>query len=192
MKRIIVLLIAIISISMTATAQIQPVKERPMPIDSLSDYEVLKDPKNGQKVYRGIFSFKDLQKEPEFSWLQKGMDDYHPDDKAMKYLNEHLRAYDIRVFLGTWCEDSHDLIPRFYKVLQGIGFMPMNNLVLGLDRDKTTKDLYMYQVKDSRITLLPTIILINSAGKEAGRITETADKTIEEDLVRIIKKDVKK
>lgn len=186
-----ILLASILLMNMNAMAQIQPVKETPVPVETLSDYEVQKDPENGQKVYRGIFSFKDLKKDSSFSWLQKGMDEYAPDPKAMKYLNEHLRSYDIRVFLGTWCSDSHEMIPKFYKVMQGIGFMPMDNLVIGMDRNKATRDRYMAQVKNFRITRLPTIILINSAGMEAGRIVESVDKSIEEDMVKIIKKDLK-
>ena len=190
MKRLLIAFLLIMNI--TAMAQIQPVKEQPMPIEMLTDYEVGKDPENGEKVYRGIFSFNDMQKDSSFTWLRKGFSDYQPDASAMKFLEGHLRSYDIRVFMGTWCSDSHDLIPKFYKVLQGIGFMPMGNLVIGLDRAKTTKDPYMIQVREFRVTLVPTIILINSQGREVGRITESADKSIEADMVKIIKKDLKK
>ena len=190
MKKILPVLL--LMMNMNVEAQIQPVKEMPVPIETLSDYEVKKDPKNGEDVYRGIFSYHDLQKDTSFHWLQKGMDEYTPEPKAMKYLNEHLRSYDIRVFLGTWCSDSHEMIPKFYKVLQGVGFMPMGNLVIGVDRDKTTKEPYMKQVKEFRVTLLPTIILFNSAGQEVGRITESVDKSIEADLAKIIKKDLKR
>lgn len=186
------LLALAIILNLKTMAQIQPVKETPVPLDQLSDYEVNKDPENGQKVYKGIFSYKDLIKDASFTWLPKGMADYTPDPKAMKYLNDHLRSYDMRVFMGTWCSDSHEMIPKLYKVLQGINFMSLDNLVIGMDRSKTTKERYMAQVKDMHVTMVPTIILINNSGQEAGRIVETVDRSVEEDLAKIIKDDLKR
>ena len=148
-------------------------------------YDVSKDEKNGELVYNGLITFDDLNKEPTFTWLKSGNDEYKPEETAANYLRTHLKDYSIVVFLGTWCDDSHYLIPKFEKVLQMIEYPLSQISMYGADRAKTTKN---GEHKKYNITLVPTIILFKGE-KEAGRITETTQKSIEADLVAIIKAD---
>jgi hypothetical protein len=186
------LLALLLVMNMDAIAQIQPVKEKPVPVASLADYEVTKDIENGERVYMGVFTFKDLERDTAFSWLPQGMNSYEPNAKAMKYLREHLHDYSLKVFLGTWCDDSHQQIPKLFKVLQLLGNVPTDILLTGMDRGKITKDQYMADVRQMKITLLPTIVVLDKDGNEAGRITESVQKSMEDDLVKIIKRDRRK
>lgn len=149
-----------------------------------TNYDISKDPKNGELTFRGPITFDDLFKEPSFGWLKSGVEEYKPEEHALSILREELGKYSIVVFLGTWCDDSHYLIPRLQKVFQLTGYPPGMLAVYGVDREKTTKG---GEEKKYGVTLVPTIILFNSEGKEAGRITESAQKSIEADLVGIVK-----
>ena len=149
-----------------------------------SNYDTSADAETGSRVFKGKISFTDLSSEATFTWLKEGENDYHPDARALTYLQEYLKDYDMVVFMGTWCSDSHELIPKLKKLLETIHY-PVNKMTMyGVDRAKTTKsgDEKLYS-----ITLVPTIILLKD-GKEYGRITETVTKSLEEDLEAIIEK----
>ena len=198
MKRILAMLaLAAISSNALGAATLQrPVQNNDTTVHKMgptSDYETSKDPKNGQVVYKGYFYYADMKKEPTFAWLQKGIDEYQPDSATINYLKAYTGSYDMLVFMGTWCEDSQNLIPKLYKVCDRMNAGIEQKLVIGMDREKTTRtDNAISQAARYKVTLLPTIILINSKGEEAGRITETVKKSVEGDLADIIWKDMSK
>lgn len=135
----------------------------------------------GELVYTGQFSFTRLQEEEEFDWFAKGVEDYKPEAQAMSVLQEELGDYSLVVFMGTWCEDSHNLIPKLYKILQAAEYPVQQLTLFGLNREKkglgNAHETY-------KVSFVPTIIVL-SEGKEIGRITETVRKSVEADLVVI-------
>lgn len=146
-------------------------------------YETSIDEKNGSVVYRGSVSFGDLEHEKTFNWLPQGAEAYKPDAASIEFLKEHLSQYRLITFMGTWCDDSHILIPQLYKVLSEARF-PMGELTMyGVDRTKTTADGAHTQYG---ISFVPTVIVLRG-GKEIGRITESARKSVETDLANIIR-----
>jgi thiol-disulfide isomerase/thioredoxin len=145
-------------------------------------YEVTRDSANGSQVFRGVLTLDDLNNEPTFEWMKTGVTAYQPNAQYLDFLSHHLPDYKIVVFLGTWCDDSHYWIPKLIRLLQAVNY-PMGQLSLyGVDRTKTT--LHGEQASYG-ITLVPAIILIKD-GKEAGRITESAQNGLEADLQKII------
>jgi thiol-disulfide isomerase/thioredoxin len=175
-----------------------PDKIRPItmkPVDTIqqvittrqSSYATLKDPENGQVVYKGIFSYHDMEQEPTFHWVIQGMDDYKPDAAATEYLQKTSSYYKLLVFMGTWCEDSQNLIPKLYKILQTINVNWEDIMIVGMDRAKTTNTAEGQQlVNEYKVTLVPTIVVLDRDGAETGRITETVKKSVEWDLVGIV------
>lgn len=149
-------------------------------------YEISKDEKSGDLVYNGPITFEDLNGEPTFTWLKSGMDEYKPEERYTEHLRGHLKDYKMVIFMGTWCDDSHYLIPKLEKVLLTIGYPLIQLTMYGVDRAKKTKD---NSNERSKITLVPTIILFRD-DKEVGRITETVQRTVESDLSAIIEKDM--
>lgn len=150
-------------------------------------YTISKDEKNGEQVFNGALTFKDLDSEPSFTWMKSGREAYKPDEKEIGVLDSKLNApgnsYTMIIFLGTWCDDSHDLVPKLEKVLQTLKF-PVDKITMyGTDRNKATKN---GENKLYDITNVPTIILLNK-GKETGRITESVKKSIEADLAALLR-----
>lgn len=148
-------------------------------------WETTTDAENGRKVYRGQFTFEDLKAEKTFDWLQKNADEYKPNIGAIKFLQKTLPDYTIVVVMGTWCSDSHDMIPRLYKVLQLTKYPMSKYSMYGVNRKK--ESLYAESAL-YKITNVPTIILYKS-NIEVGRITETVRLSVETDLQDIIEKD---
>jgi len=125
-------------------------------------------------------------KAPYADWYVKEHDEYVLDQKAVSELKkEKIGTYDIIVFMGTWCEDSHRDFPRLMKILEAVSY-PENKLnIIAVNRKKEspTGDESLYNLQK-----VPTIIL-KRYGKEVGRIIEMPTTGyIERDLVQILKK----
>jgi thiol-disulfide isomerase/thioredoxin len=146
-------------------------------------YDISKDKKNGELVFNGPLTFADLGGEPSFTWLKTGEDEYKPNEATIEKLKATLKYYQLVVFMGTWCEDSQYLVPKLLKVLHAIDYPVSTISMYGVDREKTTRG---GEHKKYDITLVPTIILIKN-GREIGRITESAQRSVEADLADIIK-----
>lgn len=157
-----------------------------MQLFAQSDFDKSKDVENGAVVYKGQFTFEDMLQEESFGWLQRGATSYKPDSVTMVYLKKHLPDYQLVVLLGTWCEDSHVLIPKLYSTLQQAGY-PMNNYKMyGLNRAKESKYIEHKLYKAEKV---PTVIIVKN-NMEVGRITESVRKSIEKDLAAMIEKHI--
>lgn len=148
-----------------------------------SDYDVVKSATEGEVIWKGDCTFEDIEKVPAFRLTEQSKA-YIPDQTIMPALAEALHKYDIVIFLGTWCEDSHRLIPQLYRVLEDCGYPLLNLRIFALDRDKKGKN---GEEIPYHITNVPTIIILQH-GEEKGRITETVKDTIEGDLAGIVAK----
>ncbi|KAA5533360.1 hypothetical protein F0919_12510 [Taibaiella lutea] len=148
-----------------------------------SNFEILKGKNDSDIVYRGPLTFDDISRVPAFH-LEAAAENYNPKTKAIKALSNELADYKLVVFLGTWCEDSHRMIPELYKVLKLVNY-PMESLsLIALDREKLDKNDI---TPPYEITRVPTIIVLKD-NKETGRITEVPDKSVEQDLLKILRK----
>jgi thiol-disulfide isomerase/thioredoxin len=126
-------------------------------------------------------------KEPYADWYVKEHDEYALDQKAIGELKkEKITSYNITVFMGTWCEDSHRDFPRLMKILEEVKFPDNKLTIIAVNRKKEspTGDEGIYNIQK-----VPTII-VEKYGKEIGRMIEMP-KTgyVERDLVDILKKD---
>ena len=144
-------------------------------------YIPYKDSVDGGLIFNGPVSFADLNGEITFTWMMHA-NEYKPYDKVIDYLQQYIKDYTFVVFMGTWCSDSHMMIPRFQRVLQLTNYPLPKVVMYGTDRAKKTKN---GEEKKYDISLVPTIIVYKN-GREVGRITETVRKTIEDDLAAII------
>ena len=70
--------------------------------------------------------------------------------------------------MGTWCEDSHFIIPKFYTLVDAAGFSRERITLIGVDREKKTLS---HLDEAMNIKNVPTIIVMKN-GKEIGRVIE--------------------
>ena len=85
--------------------------------------------------------------------------------------------------LATWCGDSKDQVPRFFKIMDEISNSKIDvSEIICLDRNKTAPD---FDNEKYKIEKVPTFI-IYPGEKEIGRIVETPKISLEEDLLQII------
>ena len=146
------------------------------------NYDTLRDMENKQLVYKGSFALDDLNLQPAFDWMKTGVAAYTPDAAALQYLKANLARYKLVVFMGTWCDDSQNLVPKLYKILKEAGYPVEQVTLYGVDRAKTTGTEIEQKYK---VLFVPSIIVLDG-DKEKGRITENVDKSVEADLRHIL------
>ncbi len=122
---------------------------------------------------------------PEFqTWFDEGYENYVPEQKTIHILSEISKNnLNIVVVMGTWCSDSRREVPRLYRILDEIGFTEDQIELINVNRVKLVpgEDISKFDIEK-----VPTIIVYKN-NKETGRITESPKKSLEEDLLRILK-----
>ncbi|MDQ5871144.1 MAG: thioredoxin family protein [Acidobacteriota bacterium] len=111
------------------------------------------------------------------------METYQPVPAAVAALAKETRPVTMTVVLGTWCGDSKEFVPRVLKSVRAAANPNLSVRLVALDNDfLQPQDV----IGGRRIINVPTIVL-ESDGRELGRITETpAGATMEEDLAAIL------
>jgi hypothetical protein len=109
---------------------------------------------------------------------------YKPDQATIDLMKNKFKKIKITVVMGTWCSDSKDWIPRFYKVMDLAGFDYDKLTLICVDHVKNApvKDL-----KKLKIDKIPTFIIYRKR-HEKGRIIETPTGLLEKDILGILSK----
>ncbi|VXB11495.1 Thiol reductase thioredoxin [Flavobacterium sp. 9AF] len=126
----------------------------------------------------------DLLQEPFKEWFESSSADYQPNAEIISHLKKIPQKYSITIFMGTWCEDSQNQVPKFYKILEEIKFPEEKVTLITMQRDKTTPELFE---KGLQITNVPTFIFYED-GNEMNRIVESPVETLENDMLNILSK----
>jgi hypothetical protein len=90
----------------------------------------------------------------------------------------------ITIVLATWCSDSREQLPRFFKMLDEIGFPSERVSLICVDG---LKQCDTPDVKPLSIDKVPTFIL-NAGCHQIGRIVETPVVSLEADFMAIIER----
>ncbi len=107
---------------------------------------------------------------------------YQPKPDGVDRLRACGRDVRIEVFLGTWCSDSKSHVSELFKVLDMADSPLLRVVLIGVPEDKDKRAPY-YGGRD--IVRLPTFLILVD-GREIGRIVETPERSVEEDLLRIL------
>ena len=134
-------------------------------------------------ILTGEYRFDELYNNAKLPWFQSNFIQYNYNSQIVQQLHKYSDT-EIRfvVFGGTWCEDTQNLIPRFYKVVTDAGFQEQNYSLYLLNRQKKSPG---GQEEGLNILKEPTIIVYRN-GQEIGRIIEVVTRNIEADLLDII------
>src|SRR5262245_60578657 len=85
-----------------------------------SQAEISRD-NDGGKILKGIISRNELESDTAFAWWSENLKGYTPQSQAVAELkkNQHIQFI---TFMGTWCDDSRFIVPKFYSLLEAAGF----------------------------------------------------------------------
>ena len=147
----------------------------------------MKNPKseNQTNQIKGPVSVADLEDTLKFPWLLLAPGDYTPDPQTLAALQARdLSSLHLVIFAGDWCSDTHYLLPRFIQLFSMLGQPPVIESVYMLDRSKSSGTGIE---KQYAVEYIPVFVFMKD-GKELFRITETTEKSPEQDLLGLLQK----
>jgi thiol-disulfide isomerase/thioredoxin len=109
---------------------------------------------------------------------------YKTDEATMKQLARKLDGVEVTVVMATWCSDSREWVPRFYKIMDELDFAYKNLTLICVDRSKKAPGT---KVDELKVELVPTFIFYRNK-TELGRIVETPGDLMEKEILKIISK----
>jgi len=142
---------------------------------------------DGETHLIGITTRQGFQKAPFQEWFQKNYTTYEVKEEVTTIRKSQLKGVEVLAFMGTWCGDSKREVPRFYKVMDKMGFeekhLKLVNVYLETERYKQSPTA---EEKGLNIHRVPTFIFYKE-GKEIGRIVESPVTSMEIDVAQILK-----
>ncbi|HLS30777.1 MAG TPA: thioredoxin family protein [Flavobacteriaceae bacterium] len=116
------------------------------------------------------------------NWYVPRKERYVTHQPSLKIIKEDINDFEIVVFMGTWCPDSHAEMPRFFKILDKADYNRDNLTVYTLDQDMSSTENVE---KGKNITNVPTIIFYQD-GKEVNRFVESPRESLARDMAKIV------
>ena len=102
---------------------------------------------------------------------------------ARELVEKGLSEVNIKIFFGTWCEDSRREIPILFEILKFCSYDMSKIELVGLSKEKTSPSNIEKKFEINRI---PTIIFIKNKS-ELNRIVEYPIESMEKDILKILK-----
>ncbi|WP_336517487.1 hypothetical protein [Pollutibacter soli] len=149
-------------------------------------YQKIKD-HSGNEMLLGKCDPSALKQEPFAAWYYSSWQNYTLDSITCNFIRPLLANKKLKLFMGTWCDDSRREVPRIFKMLECCNF-PMENLELIMvsNADTLYKQSPLHEERGLNILRVPTMI-IYSNGIETGRIVEFPMVSLEKDLLAILR-----
>ncbi len=149
---------------------------------SSTDFNKLAISEEDEEILLGRIDRKGLQREQFKPWFDSIYNNYNVDTTLVAKVKPLLDDIDVRIFMGTWCEDSQREIPALFKVLDETNFNDEDLYLTAVNRVKTTPQGLE---KNYNIEYVPTIILF-TGDTELGRIVEYPQESLEKDMYAIL------
>jgi thiol-disulfide isomerase/thioredoxin len=118
------------------------------------------------------------------AWFKPEYESYKPDSSNIEALKKDMGDIDITIVMGSWCSDSQWYVPDFYKVLDEADYPSDRIKLIAVDEDKKTEG---DEIDSLSIKLVPAFIFYKNSS-ELGRIVESPEKSLEEDILKIVSK----
>lgn len=138
--------------------------------------------KNEADFLVGSVNRSELQKGDFGIHFLREYQEYIPDQETQIQLRQLIYDCKIIIVLGTWCSDSQQQVPRFYKLLDELQYATQFVTNICVDKNKEAGDLSLDNLNIERV---PTFIFYKD-DKEIGRIIETPNESLERDTYSIV------
>lgn len=138
---------------------------------------------DGGMMLLGPINEEGLNQEPYSVWFEENSKAYTPDMALVEQIKPLIKTCYIKVFMGSWCEDSQREIPALFKLLKLTEFNQSQLEIIAMTHDKDTPENYE---ADYEIEFIPTIMFFKD-GAELNRIVEYTQESLEQDVLKILK-----
>lgn len=122
-----------------------------------------------EKVLQGVINRSAIESDTAFKWFGNNYKYALANVNAVDVFKNQKKKFKLIVFGGTWCEDTQNLLPMFYKLVEQSKYPKRKITLVGVDRQKQSGNELsaQYQIKN-----VPTFIVLKNDGTEAGRVVE--------------------
>ena len=135
--------------------------------ESTPTYETVMN--GDEKILKGYINRAAIENDTTFAWFKTNMNYGQADAAAVEAFRDKADKFSMIVFGGTWCGDTQNLLPVFYRLVDKSGYPESKITLIGVDRTKQAiDDLHVKY----NVTNVPTFIVIKPEGQEAGRVVE--------------------
>jgi thiol-disulfide isomerase/thioredoxin len=109
---------------------------------------------------------------------------YTPQPADINALKSAADSVHFIVIFGTWCHDSQNLIPQFYKWIDAADFPERKITLIAVDKQKKAQGslAQAFGIKST-----PTFIVMRN-GQELGRVVEYGKGNMVAELAELIRK----
>ncbi|HRS57596.1 MAG TPA: thioredoxin family protein [Bacteroidia bacterium] len=141
--------------------------------------------KTNEEILIGLCTRNAFLEKPFENWFTQEYNLYRNimDKSICDSLKPLMKNIRITIVLGTWCSDSRQQVPDFFTIADYLNMPDSVITIICVDRDKQA---VAFSIEDKKIELVPTFIIYRQ-GAEIGRIIETPSKSLEKDLLAILK-----
>ena len=140
------------------------------------------DDELNEKVLIGLCDREGLESEVFNEYYKKEYEAYTTDSAVIRKLRDMKKGVEIAVVMASWCHDSKEQVPRFYKIVDEVGIRDSKITLISVDRAKTAGEM---DIADLDIQRVPTFIFYKK-GREIGRIVESPTSLLEKDMLLIL------
>ncbi len=146
--------------------------------------KVIIDPQLEKEVLIGKCNRDGLKSDVFAEYYNEGYNNYVPDANTLKQLKKRKKkkGISIVIVMGSWCGDSKEQVPKFYKILDQIGFKESKVELISVDGAKSAGD---EDISGLNIQRVPTFFFYKD-GREIGKIVETPTSSLEKDMLLIV------
>ena len=171
MKNIVIIFVVLLISSCTSTQKI--------------NYSTTQN--GSEKILIGVINRELIESDTSFPWFSKHYQYAQPSATAVEMFKAKKDQFKIVAFGGTWCEDTQNLLPMFYKLIDKSEFPIKQLTLIGVDRSKKSGADGL--TAKYNILNVPTFIILNKKGEELGRVVEYGKyNEIDRELGEIVEK----
>ena len=141
----------------------------------------------GEKHLCGRFEIADLENDTTYNkWYISNYNEFDPELKDASW-KKNLQKVNVDIFMGTWCGDSKNWLPKFVKLWDELG-LKRSQLTFTALYDSDIEGKYKQgpngEEKGLDIHRVP-VFLFKRDGKEIGRIVESPATDLITDVAQI-------
>ena len=137
-----------------------------------------------EKTLQGVINRNIIASDTSFKWFKNNYNHANPNANAVEVFRTRKNDFSLMVFGGTWCEDTQNLLPLFYKLIDKSEYPEKKITLVGVNREKKSGNELstIYSIIN-----VPTFIVLNKKGKEVGRVVEYGKyNEIDKELAEIV------
>jgi len=145
--------------------------------------------KDNEQQQWGDITVQDLKSSPFDTWYNESQLYYTPEiNSELASKIKKSKDLEVLIYMGTWCSDSQEWVPKFVKLWEMMGLTMENVKIIGVhDADDKRKHAPDRSDIKYNIEMVPTFIFFEK-GKEIGRIIEYPETELENDVANILGK----